>query len=676
MPPAPKSPSTAAKKAGGGAPKAKGAVRAKSGCYTCRIRRKKCDEQPNEQGFCQTCVRLRLECLGFGAKRPEWLRESRNVTELREKIKGFLASQGMIKGHSGSGPRTAEQEPQILRLNDDAFPAQPIIAPHLALSDPHRGDPNRVLLPPFNNLSAVRETWAVHPHPPLGYPNVAPPPHDMRPGTPGSPYYHHSPESAQAQPVFTSPSLSSNSLAFYQPPRYSSKQPWLHSSFGPHYHGLVAFDADEYDDSQVDPALLAVNNGMLSYTRDSPEVNLSPNPEIDGLVGHYMSTVVGIQYLLANKSETARMIFNTVQNFPLVRNAVRLLASVHQHKRGTKADDMALLRVESNAFEIYNDLTQQLIPGPLSQRRQYIKEDAMTALLIISSVLFDGGMGNWHMWLHVAYAYVDSIFRQYNNPADALARVNDEKMSFIIKTTLWFDVIASVTTQEPPHYLDIIDELFSPEQARIDEGYGTVSMLDVMGCDNNTFWAMARTSALSCWKQDRISKGSLSVPELVTKGSDIEQALTHAYYPTQQADAEDEDICRIRTAEIFRASTLAWLHSIISGDRPNVPEVANAVQTTLKCLTNIPSNTPHEKRLERSIVRSTVFSIFMCGVFATKRQDRMLLLSHLGRQSEDNVGNCTAISRLMKQIWEQCDRDGRKSVKWREPLKISQILLV
>lgn len=73
--------------------KAKGAVRAKSGCYTCRIRRKvcnnifhhhipfnlnthhqKCDEKPDAEGNCQTCVRLRLQCLGFGAKRPEWMR--------------------------------------------------------------------------------------------------------------------------------------------------------------------------------------------------------------------------------------------------------------------------------------------------------------------------------------------------------------------------------------------------------------------------------------------------------------------------------------------------------------------------------------------------------------------------------------------------------------------------
>lgn len=45
--------------------------------------------------------------------------ENRNVLDLREKIKSFLASQGMIKGHSGSAPRAAEHEPQILSLSTD-----------------------------------------------------------------------------------------------------------------------------------------------------------------------------------------------------------------------------------------------------------------------------------------------------------------------------------------------------------------------------------------------------------------------------------------------------------------------------------------------------------------------------------------------------------------------------
>ncbi|KAG1841652.1 kinase-like domain-containing protein [Suillus subalutaceus] len=41
---------------------------------TCRICWKKCDEQPNADGSCQTCLRFCLQLLGRGAKRSEWLR--------------------------------------------------------------------------------------------------------------------------------------------------------------------------------------------------------------------------------------------------------------------------------------------------------------------------------------------------------------------------------------------------------------------------------------------------------------------------------------------------------------------------------------------------------------------------------------------------------------------------
>ncbi|KAG2351754.1 hypothetical protein BDR07DRAFT_1017541 [Suillus spraguei] len=44
---------------------------------------------------------------------------SDKVVDLREKIKNFLAAQGMIKGHSGAGPRPNDQEPSILSLSAD-----------------------------------------------------------------------------------------------------------------------------------------------------------------------------------------------------------------------------------------------------------------------------------------------------------------------------------------------------------------------------------------------------------------------------------------------------------------------------------------------------------------------------------------------------------------------------
>ncbi|KAF8220519.1 hypothetical protein L208DRAFT_1382631 [Tricholoma matsutake] len=71
------------------------------GCWTCRIRRKICDEQPNTAGRCETCVRLHLECLGFGQK-LDWLKGRSQVIELHDKIKTFFAQGLMAFGpHSG-----------------------------------------------------------------------------------------------------------------------------------------------------------------------------------------------------------------------------------------------------------------------------------------------------------------------------------------------------------------------------------------------------------------------------------------------------------------------------------------------------------------------------------------------------------------------------------------------
>lgn len=151
MPAAPKSSVT--KKVG--APKAKGAVRAKSGCYTCRIRRKvgplhsiadciftfsirnvmsstttKATVRPVSASGFNAWALVPNDPTGFeyvlfrppphhpNLSHPS--QESQTVGELREKIKVFLASQGMIKGHSGSGARPSEQEPPMLRLVDSA----------------------------------------------------------------------------------------------------------------------------------------------------------------------------------------------------------------------------------------------------------------------------------------------------------------------------------------------------------------------------------------------------------------------------------------------------------------------------------------------------------------------------------------------------------------------------
>ncbi|TEB27066.1 hypothetical protein FA13DRAFT_1590870, partial [Coprinellus micaceus] len=64
-------------------------------CRTCRVRRKKCDEQ-REGDSCKTCRRLTIKCLGWGAKRPDWMRDKKNVDAYKASIKAQLSRAGLI----------------------------------------------------------------------------------------------------------------------------------------------------------------------------------------------------------------------------------------------------------------------------------------------------------------------------------------------------------------------------------------------------------------------------------------------------------------------------------------------------------------------------------------------------------------------------------------------------
>ncbi|KAG2070316.1 hypothetical protein BDR04DRAFT_1019170, partial [Suillus decipiens] len=64
---------------------------------TCRLRRKKCDEQ-QEDNSCHTCKRLGLDCLGWGMRRPEWMRDKKAVDDYKASIKAQLTRAGLIRG--------------------------------------------------------------------------------------------------------------------------------------------------------------------------------------------------------------------------------------------------------------------------------------------------------------------------------------------------------------------------------------------------------------------------------------------------------------------------------------------------------------------------------------------------------------------------------------------------
>lgn len=608
-----------------GAPKSKGSVRAKSGCYTCRIRRKKCDEDRDEHGNCKSCVRLKLQCLGFGPKRPEWLKEQH--TKLRADIKNFLAGNGMIKGHASTNTRDSNPDQiLLLRQEDDS------------MSSSESPDSRTIDLPVAGGEYS-RTTSAVRDEPWTGvsstYVDAAYPGDalelQLRQDSPfdndGQPYdIMHYPTSI---PGWSGPSMRSN--------------------LAPSYNLLFTMSEDDPYDST-----------MTFY----PTTTLLPGGSADVLVNHYLNVVLAMQFQLADKNRLPLVIHNAVEG-DCYRNAARLLAFIHQ-KRQAMPSVPALQ--DSATRHQYDELKRALSRGS-----SHTEDGAMASLTVISSFLFDGGKGEWQWWLQVAFQYARVILSRYTSPRAALMSC-PEKERFLVKTAIWFDVLASVTTREPPLFLETIRELFAPDASGITDLYEPVpaelSMMTVMGCESRVVWALAETSYLASWKQHQLNRGALSVPSLFMRSQPIDRCLSELLHFPRNDSLVDE--ARNLSSEIFRTSTRVYLHAVVSGDYPGVADIAASVQDALSLLEDL--NHCCSAQTRTAVIRSTVFAFFVCGCLTDNLSHRHNLRALLA--GEGSVGNCSALVQLLDKVWGHRHISSRQPVPWRQILNEEKMLLV
>jgi hypothetical protein len=94
--------------------------RSSTGCWTCRIRRKKCDETA---GNCSVCTSLRLKCDGYGPK-PVWMdggiREKQKAEELKRRIRRHR-KRGHIVSTRLSGSRRQTQRQHMEPRRDSGI---------------------------------------------------------------------------------------------------------------------------------------------------------------------------------------------------------------------------------------------------------------------------------------------------------------------------------------------------------------------------------------------------------------------------------------------------------------------------------------------------------------------------------------------------------------------------
>ena len=320
----------------------------------------------------------------------------------------------------------------------------------------------------------------------------------------------------------------------------------------------------------------------------------------DTLREHYKKNVVPVQYILVDRN-IYEHIWKMGEEDPAVNEAMCHLASIHRTKTVHSIQGRSDGGQSAQLDHIHRIISHRQING------RFDPSDAMASLHTISSFLFSGGRGSWQRFLHIACGYVESTLLRAQDPHFLYHYSPAER--FIIRTTMWFEVLASVTLRTAPRFLMYYRSAFSHTTAYIEDDSGS-SMLSVMGCENQVLLAIAETSALAEWKHHQLTTGSLSIPELVKRGQvilDILDRLDTQQIGYAQAGGADHELRQIRlqTASIFRAAARLYVHNIVNGDQPSSPEIQLAVRETVRALQCVDA----DETRSRAVVRSVVFPI-------------------------------------------------------------------
>lgn len=282
--------------------------------------------------------------------------------------------------------------------------------------------------------------------------------------------------------------------------------------------------------------------------------------------------------------------------------------------------------------------------------------------------LFDGGRQNWQIHLAAVTALVPPLVQaqiasiterehHMKHERDRMTPRPDEytSISFLLGFFISMDILSCASTRSS-HYLDL-DHKFMLER-------GDINLENLTGCSN---WAMVfilEISSLDKWKQEEKKGSKLSMRELTKHGGEIEERLRKKLAnidnepPKRAASGSNlgtlPDSTNTEITKIFALSAITYLHVVISGAYPELPEIRESVSKTLKALQCL---------VDPKSFRNVIWPFCITGCLAVDgQQDSFRELVSAAQITESSVGTSLEALEIMEQCWgsrksSSCDYD-------------------
>ncbi|KAH8660648.1 fungal-specific transcription factor domain-containing protein, partial [Tricladium varicosporioides] len=171
-------------------------------------------------------------------------------------------------------------------------------------------------------------------------------------------------------------------------------------------------------------------------------------------------------------------------------------------------------------------------------------------------------------------------------PSEINPEYDVKAMEFFISSFVWIDIIANATFGAPsydPRNFDYLPLLKN----------GSLQPQRQMGCQSCILLLITEITALEAWKNDQMKRGCLSIMVFATQASRLNDIIISgieskgAEPPINSTNLEaDSHAVNI----IFAYAALIYLHTVVSGPSPYTPEIKDNVKKCLERFEALPGH--------------------------------------------------------------------------------------
>ncbi|KAF2443239.1 hypothetical protein P171DRAFT_496605 [Karstenula rhodostoma CBS 690.94] len=603
------------------------------GCWTCRLRKKKCDES---RPLCFKCSLLQIDCHGYGP-RPYWMDRGALQREQALKLKHLISQ---IKFNMRQQKESGTVEHVEARLND-------LITGHRTLtrrliSEPAKKTPSKSALAFINDHTSVgtgvdlsTSTRSIHSEP-SDYVTFTSEPCFKRtlgatmcgcsqcssgtsPNSSNSDFFL---EQEEITREYVDLLMQSGQSKFSKETMVSLHEPVLISN---HYN------TENEQSNGRNARCASPQNSFPGFecqmTQPVGRPNLNPAADTDDdLLMHYFDRVFYLccPFYPSTSSHGRGWLFSILMRKSSVYHAALALSEYHQ-ATSSQQTSFQLMQGRGKHYNLALQELQACIGNLCSGYENLCLEHNIEVLAAILHLLFyemmNGGKRNWQMHLRASNAFIPALVQaqmassqaglQYaNGLQDTMSSktVPRPAISFILGFLVYIDIISCISTRSRP-ILTLDHKLILTT--------GGIELPILIGCDN---WAMVFMFEILCldkWQEEENKARKMSLMELTNRGREIEGRLK-----ARLADYRDGlssysrmrgDVDNIRVTRVLALSAMTYLHVVISGAYPEIPEIRDSVSKTIDALKSLP---------DPKLLRHVTWSLCISGCLAVDGQQQ------------------------------------------------------